>query len=311
MKKPIEYFQTDSRWAGLPYRVAGKEESTVGGSGCGPTCAAMVIETIKEKPLTPLTACNWSVEHGYKALGHGTYHAFFGAIFTEFGISHFQTLDMEMVLAHLKAGGWAVAHMKPGNWTKGGHFILVYGFEGGYVYINDPASTSPSRTKAKWSLFSAECTKAWGIHLPKTLPREIPKATPALTYFVSSPDDGYLNMRKGPGLSYGVIRQLPHGSKVEVIAQNGNWAKLTLGGFVNIKSLSKYAQVDAKYLTLYAMNVREGYSTKTKVKRVVPAGTEINISKNRGDWGYAFKYRGWIRLRDSSGKVVHAYCRKL
>jgi hypothetical protein len=311
MRKPIEYFQTDERWAGLPYRVAGKEESTIGGSGCGPTCAAMVIETIKGKPLTPVTACEWSVDHGYKAIGHGTYHAFFSAIFTEYGIQHFQTIDMEKILAHLKAGGWAIGHMKRGNWTSGGHFILVYGFSGGYVYVNDPASKTPSRVKARWSLFKAECTKAWGIHVPKTLPGDAPKPAPSLTYFVHSPVDGYLNMRKGPGLAYGLIRRLPHGTKVTVVSQKNSWAKLKEGGHVHIKGLSKYEPVNTKYVTLYAMNIREGYSTKTKVKKVIPKGKEIHISKIRGDWGYAYKYRGWIRLRDSSGKAVHAYCRKL
>ena len=311
MRKPIVYYQTDARWAELPYRIAGKEDSTIGGSGCGPTCAAMVIESIKGKVLTPLTACKWSVDHGYKALGHGTYHAFFNAIFTEYGIQHFQTLDMEKLQAHLKTGGWAVAHMRKGNWTSGGHFILVYGYEGGCIYVNDPASKKPSRLKAKWSLFKSECTKAWGVHLPKTLPGEIPKANPILTYYVSSPSDGYLNMRKGPGLSYGVIKKISHGTKVEVTEQKNNWAKLSIGGWVHVKSLSKYAQVNAKYVTLYAMNIREGYSTKTKVKRVIPAGTEISISKVRGDWGYAYKYRGWIKLRESAGKTIHAYCKKL
>ena len=43
-KQPILYLQTDGRWKAEPYRVQG-ENSTIGSSGCGPTAAAMLIET--------------------------------------------------------------------------------------------------------------------------------------------------------------------------------------------------------------------------------------------------------------------------
>lgn len=70
-KRPILYLQTDGRWKDEPYRVPG-ENSTIGGSGCGPTAAAMLIETLTGKAFTPVDACKWSIEHGYKALKQGT-----------------------------------------------------------------------------------------------------------------------------------------------------------------------------------------------------------------------------------------------
>lgn len=73
-RRPIAYLQTDPRWAALPYRVPG-ERATIGGSGCGPTAAAMLIETLTGKTFTPVDACAWSVEHGYKALNQGTYYS--------------------------------------------------------------------------------------------------------------------------------------------------------------------------------------------------------------------------------------------
>ena len=69
-KKPVSYLQTDPRWKNKPYRVKG-ENATIGGSGCGPTAAAMLIETITGKKFTPEDACNWSMAHGYKALAMG------------------------------------------------------------------------------------------------------------------------------------------------------------------------------------------------------------------------------------------------
>ena len=84
-KKPVSYLQTDPRWKNKPYRVKG-ENATIGGSGCGPTAAAMLIETITGKKFTPEDACNWSMAHGYKALGNGTYYGYFKPQFAEFGI---------------------------------------------------------------------------------------------------------------------------------------------------------------------------------------------------------------------------------
>ena len=60
-RRPIAYLQTDPRWAALPYRVPG-ERATIGGSGCGPTAAAMLIETLTGKTFTPVDACAWSVD---------------------------------------------------------------------------------------------------------------------------------------------------------------------------------------------------------------------------------------------------------
>ena len=52
-KRPVSYLQTDPRWAKLKYAVQG-ENSTIGGSGCGPTAAAMLIETLTGKAFTPI-----------------------------------------------------------------------------------------------------------------------------------------------------------------------------------------------------------------------------------------------------------------
>ena len=66
------------------------ENSTIGDSGCGPTAAAMLIETLTGKTYTPEDACAWSVAHGYKALKAGTYYAYFAPQFAEFGIKCWQ-----------------------------------------------------------------------------------------------------------------------------------------------------------------------------------------------------------------------------
>ena len=74
--KPVSYLQTDSRWARWPYSNS-NEDTDIAESGCGTTAMAMVIATWKDPSVTPVTTSKWSLEHGYKATGNGTYHSYF------------------------------------------------------------------------------------------------------------------------------------------------------------------------------------------------------------------------------------------
>lgn len=172
-KQPVYYLQTDARWKNLPYRVKG-ENSTIGGSGCGPTSAAMLIETITGKTYTPKDACNWSVAHGYKALNQGTYYGYFKPQFTEFGIEC-EMLNMintynkpnhdnhTKAFNLLKKGYYIIACMGPGTWTKSGHFVVVW-WEDGKVRINDPASTSSTRLNGDPYTFKSQVKYYWWIN---------------------------------------------------------------------------------------------------------------------------------------------------
>lgn len=173
MNRPVSYLQTDSRWKNHNYSAKG-EKKTIGTSGCGPASAAMVIATLKDKNVTPVTTAEWSMAHGYKALNQGTFYTYFVPQLSAYGIpcrrlntsslygkassdSHTEALHA------LKKGDWVIACMGKGNWTNSGHFILLYGYENGYVYINDPASTRPSRTKNTWALFAGQVKYMWTV----------------------------------------------------------------------------------------------------------------------------------------------------
>lgn len=169
-KQPINYLQIDKRWKTLPYRVKG-ETSTIGGSGCGPTSAAMLIETLTGKIFTPIDACKWSVDHGYKALNQGTYYSYFVPQFKEFGISCKQLLTSRLqnkpdhpihgqVKGYLEDGYYVIALMGPGLWTSGGHFIVVWAWDE-IVHINDPASTRAARLRGDPELFKKQVRNYW------------------------------------------------------------------------------------------------------------------------------------------------------
>ena len=171
-KRPVSYMQTDKRWSKKPYRVPG-ESATIGGSGCGPTCAAMLIETLTGKTYTPVDACGWAVDHGYKALNQGTYYSYFRPQFAAFGIEARQLNGASLYKqpsspAHdrffdaLKAGYYGIACMGKGLWTSSGHFVVVW-WEDGKVRINDPASTRAERLSGDPDTFRSQVKYYWLI----------------------------------------------------------------------------------------------------------------------------------------------------
>ena len=66
------YSQIDSRWAFHPYTSINKSSQTIGTSGCGPTCASMVV-TATRGTITPPEMGDLFVEHGYRSANNGTY----------------------------------------------------------------------------------------------------------------------------------------------------------------------------------------------------------------------------------------------
>ena len=164
-KQPVYYLQTDPKWKAKPYRVNG-ETSTIGSAGCGPSCAAMIITTLTGKTFTPEDACNWSLQHGYKALNQGTYYSYFKAQFAAYGIKCDQLNSIntygnpnhsnhEKAFEMLKKGYYLIALMNKGTWTSGGHYILVW-WADGKVRINDPASTLDKRMNGNLNDFKSQ-----------------------------------------------------------------------------------------------------------------------------------------------------------
>lgn len=171
-KQPIYYLQTDPRWKTLPYRIPG-ETATIGGSGCGPSAACMIIETMTGQTFTPVDACKWSVDHGYKALNAGTYYSYFVPQFKAFGIDCKQMLGTSLhnkpdhpihdqVKQMINEGYYAVALMGPGLWTKGGHYICVWGWDD-KVRINDSASRREVRLNGDPMLFKQQVKQYWMV----------------------------------------------------------------------------------------------------------------------------------------------------
>ncbi len=149
-KRPVNYEQTDPRWAKFLYDVNLKNgPDYMSGTGCGPTTAAMIVATYIDPKITPLEMAKWAMAKGYRTPDNGTAWALFAGVAKEYGLTFLQTSSHSSALSCIKDGGLVVCIMGPGRWTKGGHYILWYAWDGAYVYINDPAVPAGAREKAK------------------------------------------------------------------------------------------------------------------------------------------------------------------
>ena len=198
-KQPVLYLQTDPKWADRDYSAKG-ESTTIGKSGCGPTCAAMLIETITGKKFTPVDACAWALKKGYKAPNQGTYYSYFVPQFNAYGIqcqriNGVSIYGSKNAAAHkdafelLKEGWYLIACMGKGNWTASGHFVVVW-WEDGWVRINDPASTATARVKGNLDTFKSQVKYYWAVDARKYNKNELAEAVDKLAAagVINSPD---------------------------------------------------------------------------------------------------------------------------
>ena len=178
--KPVSYLQTDKRWSSWPY--SNKDENTnIGRSGCGPTAMAMVIATWVDSSVTPVTTCQWALDHGYKATGNGTYQSYFVPQAKAYGLECYRvnTSSIQYMSSsnaakyHQEAhdavddGHLVICLMGKGNWTSSGHYILWYSNDGDDVLINDPASTKSTRLRNTFSLLKSQVRYYWVVKVPK------------------------------------------------------------------------------------------------------------------------------------------------
>lgn len=162
MERPVNYEQTDARWRNIMYSSRGDKNQTIGTSGCGPTCAAMVISEIKGYPVYPTDCCKWSEKHGYRTDNNGTSWSYFVPQFAAYDIQcNGYTGDVNAALSALKDGKMVIALATKGLWTSSGHFILAYCVKGNKVYINDPNSTNKAKEEADINIFRQQCRKFW------------------------------------------------------------------------------------------------------------------------------------------------------
>ena len=145
---PILY-QQDPEWSSHPY--AG---STLGITGCGPACLAMVyVYLTGNTDQTPATIAALATSSGC-ASADGTAWLFMTSGAHALGIAAEELpADRDLIAQHLRAGNPIIAVLGAGDFTTEGHFIVLTGIDSNnQITVHDPNSVE--RTQQTWDLDS-------------------------------------------------------------------------------------------------------------------------------------------------------------
>lgn len=140
-------FQWDQRWG--YQRYAGE---VMGLSGCGPTCLSMVcLYLLDDARYTPAYVAEFSEENGYSVDGSGSSWTLISEGGKKLGLDVTEIpLDENRIIKNLELGNPIICVVGPGFFTSTGHFIVITGYEDGYVKVNDP--NSPTNSSQTWKL---------------------------------------------------------------------------------------------------------------------------------------------------------------
>lgn len=144
----VVYFnQLDKNYADKPYGT-----DNIGGYGCGPTAMAIVVSSLTDKIVNPVTMAEWAYENGYWCKGSGSYHSLIPGAAKAWGlpVEGCSVSESQRIVNALSSGKLVVAIMSKGHFTKSGHFIVLRGVKDGKILVADPVSHS--RSEQQWDL---------------------------------------------------------------------------------------------------------------------------------------------------------------
>lgn len=295
------YSQIDSRWKNLPYTSTGNKSQTIGSSACGPTCAAMVVSSIKGT-ITPPQMADLYVEYGFRSANNGTYWSAFRWTADVFDIGYKELYKLDEVCDLLEQNYMVIAACGNGLFTTGGHFILIYDYEdtngsgqcdkGDRLKIYDPYlysgkfNTSTRRGKATVSgntvYVEKETFRAYANYsgffafkndrTDTTENNNSNVTTSTYTRYVKTNTGIGVNVRRGPGTSYSKVSALADGTKVTVYSESGNWSEIGTNKWV----CSDYLTNSNVATTSTSYSTKVGSIYKLKSRTILYASSKMS-----------------------------------
>lgn len=243
------YSQIDPRWKNKLYTSTGNSSQTMGSSACGPTCSAMVVSSIKGTIL-PTEMADLYVKHGYRSANNGTYWSAFRWTADVFDIGYKETIYLDEACRLLQDNYYLIVGCGNGLFTTGGHFIMLYDYDGTYIKVYDPYlysgkfNLSTRRGKAIVQGNTVLVTKDnfrnyanygtfFAFKNDRTDIKEDNTNVVTATYNRYVKVNTSLNVRSGPGTSYNVVGRKYNGDKVTVCKESSNWSNIGTNEWVS------------------------------------------------------------------------------
>lgn len=291
------YSQIDSRWKNKLYTSTGNSSQTMGSSACGPTCSAMVVSSIKGTIL-PTEMADLYVQYGFRSANNGTYWSAFRWTADVFDIGYKETIYLDEACKLLQDNYYLIVGCGNGLFTTGGHFIMLYDYDGTYIKVYDPYlysgkfNLSTRRGKATVQGNTVLVTKDnfrnyanygtfFAFKNDRTDTKEDNTNVVTATYNRYVKVNTSLNVRSGPSTNYSIVGRKYNGDKVTVYKESSNWSNIGTNEWVssdyltdsNMQSISntvgQYKKLKST-TTLYSNSnltgIRYTYLKNTKVK---------------------------------------------
>ena len=222
----------------------------MGSSACGPTCSAMVVSSIKGTIL-PTTMADLYVQYGFRSANNGTYWSAFRWTADVFDIGYKETIYLDEACKLLQDNYYLIVGCGNGLFTTGGHFIMLYDYDGTYIKVYDPYlysgkfNLSTRRGKATVQGNTVLVTKDnfrnyanYGTFFAFKNDRTDTKEDNN-TNVVTATYNRYvkvntsLNVRSGPSTNYSVVGRKYNGDKVTVYKESSNWSNIGANEWVS------------------------------------------------------------------------------
>lgn len=306
------YSQIDSRWKNKMYSSIGNASQTMGSSACGPTCAAMVVSSIKGTIL-PTTMADLYVQYGFRSANNGTYWSAFRWTADVFNIGYTETYKIQEALQLLESKNMLVVACGNGLFTTGGHFIVIYDYDkaNNMLKIYDPYlysgkfDTSTRRDKvtvegntvycsvdnfreyANYSIFFAFKNDRTDVkENPTTVVPAEPTNNAFESYMVKVTARSGLNARTGAGTRYIRKTGYRYGTTLTIVAESNGWGKTSTGYWVCLQYTSKISNTRntvGQVKTFKTATIIYSNSNLTGTRYNYLRNTTVTILQNLGD----------------------------
>lgn len=168
-KEPIvggklpHFVQWDERWAFADY--AG---GPFGETGCGPTCLSMAYTGLTGRTdYPPDRMAEFATNNAYAVDGIGSAWALMGQGARQLGLySEEIGLDLGLFQQAIDQGKILVLSLGPGDFTKSGHFILLWNYDGEQFSILDPFNLQLGSRPWAFAELARQTSAAWALSLP-------------------------------------------------------------------------------------------------------------------------------------------------
>ncbi|TFL16822.1 SH3 domain-containing protein [Jannaschia formosa] len=133
-----------------------------------------------------------------------------------------------------------------------------------------------------------------------------PLAAAAQGLIVAENEEGYLNLRSGPGTQHAIVEKMRPGDRVTVLEEMGKWARIRTPrgaqGWASLDYLDRAAPSGTEVLYVAQgsawLNLRAAPGTDAAILRRMYPGDRLEPLSREGDW---------LRIRHVSGAVGWAH----